>query len=108
MGQLCIQAHLRAGAFTLHKVWGERNPADLCTKRLVLLVMDRFLALMTGAIRESGRAATAPLATAEVGRIPCRGLQQSVSFSTLHERPLMVLCKRNRVDKQQASRVFSR
>ena len=53
MGQLQVQAHLRAFAFALYKVWGERHPADLCTKHLARPVMDRLLAL-TGAIREHG------------------------------------------------------
>ena len=72
VGQLWVQAHMKADAFALYTVWGERNPADFCTKHLARPVMDRLLAL-TGGIREPGWAATAPLATAEVGRILCRG-----------------------------------
>ena len=69
VGQLWVQAHLRTGAFQLYKVWGEHNPADLCTKHLARPTLDRLLALV-GIIRESGRAATAPRATAEIEPIP--------------------------------------
>ena len=71
VGQLWVQEHLRAGAFTLYKVRGEHNPADLCTKHLVRAVLDHLLAL-TGVVREPGRAATAPLATAAVDLLPGR------------------------------------
>ena len=67
MGDLWVLAHLRAGAFTLFKVWCERNSTDLCTKHEA-----RLLAL-TRVVREPGRAATAPLVTAEVKHRPCRG-----------------------------------
>ena len=72
VGQLWVQAHLRAGAFALYKVRGEHNPADLCTKHLARPILDRLLAL-AGVARESGRATSAPLATAEVTHIPLRG-----------------------------------
>ena len=34
VGQLWVQEHLRAGAFKLHKILGNDNPADLFTKHL--------------------------------------------------------------------------
>ena len=34
VGQLWVPEHLRRGAFTLFKVRGDSNPADLCTKHL--------------------------------------------------------------------------
>ena len=78
VGQLWVQVHLKAGT---HKVWGERNPADLCTKLLARPVMDHLLAL-TGAIREPGRDATATLATAEVERIPCVPIELGLAYDS--------------------------
>ena len=77
VAQLWVQAHLRAGAFELHKVWGEENAGDILTKHLARPVLDRLLA-RTGLIREAGRAASAPYTTAQIEVIPgCRGTQQT-------------------------------
>lgn len=69
VAQLWVQAHLRAGAFELHKVWGEENTGDILTKHLARPVLDRLLA-RTGLVREAGRAASAPYTTAQIEEIP--------------------------------------
>ena len=71
VGQLWVQEHLRSGAFTLHKVWGNDNPADLCTKHMGKALMDYLLDL-AGLIFEPGRAASAPRVSASVEPLPSR------------------------------------
>ena len=58
---------LFAGSFTLHKVAGDSNPADIRTKAVAKALLDRHLGRMT-VLREVGRAASAPLVAAEVDR----------------------------------------
>ena len=67
VSQLWVQERLRAGGFTLHKVPGESNPADILTKVVARPLLDRHLGRMA-LHREAGRAATAPLVSAEVDR----------------------------------------
>ena len=62
-----MQERLRAGSFTLHKVAGDSNPADILTKVVARALLDRHLGRMT-LHREAGRAASAPLVAAEVDR----------------------------------------
>ena len=65
VGQLWVQERLGDNTFTLHKVWGEINPADLMTKHLDQSMIARHLGAM--AVRaESGRAVSAPRLAAEV------------------------------------------
>ena len=59
VGQLWVQEGLRRGDFTLFKVQGDRNPADILTKNIAREVLDRHLAKL-GLQRTEGRAATAP------------------------------------------------
>ena len=59
MGQLWVQEGLRRGDFTLFKVQGDRNPADILTKSVAREVLDRHLRML-GLRRTDGRAATAP------------------------------------------------
>ena len=61
MGQLWVQEGLRRGDFTLWKVLGERNPADILTKCVSREILDRHLKMLS-LNRVDGRAATAPLA----------------------------------------------
>ena len=61
MGQLWVQEGLRRGDFTLFKVQGDRNPADILTKCLPREVLDRHLNKLH-VHRVDGRAATAPMA----------------------------------------------
>ena len=56
VGQLWVQEHLRWGSFKLYKVRRDRNPADLCTKCLARMAIDRLLEIC-GIFREAGRAA---------------------------------------------------
>ena len=65
VSQLWVQERLRAGGFTLHKVPGDSNPADILTKVVARALMDRHLETMTMR-REAGRAASAPLVAAQV------------------------------------------
>ena len=67
VSQLWVQERLRAGGFTLHKVPGDSNPADILTKVVARALLDRHLGRMT-LHREAGRAASAPLVAAEVDR----------------------------------------
>jgi hypothetical protein len=59
VGQLWVQEGLRRGDFKLFKVAGAENPADLLTKHLPRETIDRHLTAVS-AIRQEGRAATAP------------------------------------------------
>ena len=65
VSQLWVQERLRAGSFTLHKVAGDSNPADILTKVVARTLLDRHLGRMA-VLRETGRAATAPLVAADV------------------------------------------
>ena len=69
VGQLWVQEHLRNGAFTLHKVWGNDNPADLCTKFMSKALLN-YLLNLAGLTFESGRAASAPRVSAPVEPLP--------------------------------------
>ena len=59
VGQLWVQEGLRRGDFTLFKVQGDRNPADILTKCVAREVLDRHLGKL-GFHRTAGRAETAP------------------------------------------------
>ena len=59
VGQLWVQEGLRRRDFTLFKVQGDRNPADILTKCVPREVLDRHLSKL-GLHRTDGRAATAP------------------------------------------------
>ena len=61
VGQLWVQEGLRRGDFTLFKVQGDRNPADILTKCIPREVLDRHLSKLN-VHRVDGRAATAPMA----------------------------------------------
>ena len=61
VGQLWVQEGLRRGDFTLFKVQGEQNPADILTKCVSREVLDRHLSKLN-LHRVDGRAATAPMA----------------------------------------------
>ena len=65
VAQLWVQERLREGAFTLYKVAGQQNPADMLTKALVRADIDRHLGAV-GLQRCEGRAASAPRLTTEV------------------------------------------
>ena len=65
VSQLWIQGRLRDGAFRLLKVAGDANPADVLTKHVSRLLLDRHLRSM-GLHREAGRAASAPEVAAQV------------------------------------------
>ena len=65
VAQLWVQEKLRRRELTLLKVAGEQNPADTLTKTLARALMDRHLASMS-LLRSEGRAASAPLLSAEV------------------------------------------
>ena len=71
VGQLWVREHLRSGAFTLHKVSGNDNPADLCTKYMSKALADHLLNL-AGLAFEPGRAASAPRVSAYVEPLPSR------------------------------------
>ena len=65
VSQLWVQERLRAGSFTLHKVAGDENPADILTKVVARTLLDRHLGRMA-MIREAGRATSAPMVSAQV------------------------------------------
>jgi len=65
VSQLWVQGRLRDGAFTLRKVLGTDNPADILTKPVVRQALDKHLA-QAHLDRAAGRAATAPEVTAKV------------------------------------------
>ena len=59
VGQLWVQERVRSGDFSLHKVAGEQNPADLLTKPVPAELIRRHTA-SRGLVSESGRAESAP------------------------------------------------
>ena len=61
VGQLWVQERLRAGAFTLAKIRGEVNTADLLTKHVPTAVMQAHVKAL-GLLPLTGRAETAPAA----------------------------------------------
>ena len=61
VGQLWVQEGLRRGDFTLFKVQGDQNPADIFTKCVSRELLDRHLSRLS-VQRVDGRAATAPMA----------------------------------------------
>ena len=61
VGQLWVQEGLRRGDFSLYKVRGDQNPADILTKGVPREVLDRHLRTL-GLERAEGRAASAPQA----------------------------------------------
>jgi hypothetical protein len=65
VSQLWVQERLRAGSFSLHKVAGDSNPADIFTKMVARALLDRHLDRIA-MLREAGRAASAPKVAAEV------------------------------------------
>jgi hypothetical protein len=65
VSQLWVQERLRAGDFTLHKVPGDENPADILTKAVARTLLDRHLDRLC-VLREAGRAASAPQVAAAV------------------------------------------
>ena len=65
VSQLWVQERLRAGSFTLYKVPGDHNPADILTKVVARALLDRHLTRMSMR-REAGRAASAPPVAAKV------------------------------------------
>ena len=65
VSQLWVQERLRAGSFSLHKVAGDSNPADILTKVVARALLDRHLDRMA-TLREAGRVASAPQVAAEV------------------------------------------
>ena len=68
VGQLWVQEGLRRGDFTLFKVRGDQNPADVLTTSVPREVLDRHLRTL-GLQRTDGRAASAPQAQLqELGR----------------------------------------
>ena len=69
VGQLWVQERIRQAAFTLHKVRGDCNPADLCTKHLGRATADHLLRI-AGLHFEAGRASSAPLVSASVELLP--------------------------------------
>ena len=77
VGQLWVQEHLRRGAFTLFKVRGDSNPADLCTKHLDRTTASYLLDL-AGITFEDGRAHSAPQVSAEVEVLPLQQFADSV------------------------------
>merc|ERR1712020_640162 len=58
-GQLWVQEKVRSEEFSLHKVSGELNPADLLTKGVPAELIRRHTA-SRGLVLEAGRAASAP------------------------------------------------
>ena len=62
---LWIQERLRAGDFTLWKIAGVSNPADIFTKALAQADMAKHLKEL-GLDFESGRASSAPANTAKM------------------------------------------
>ena len=69
VGQLWIQEHLRWGSFSLHKVRGDWNPADMLTKHLARAGIDKLLGV-SGVAREDGRTDSAPQVSVEVELLP--------------------------------------
>ena len=67
VAQLWVQERLRSGAFSLHKVAGEDNPADLCTKHVGTAEVERHVRRL-GLRAATGRAASAPLVSTTVDR----------------------------------------
>ena len=70
VGQLWVQEGLRRDDFSLYKVRGDQNPADVLTKHVPRDVLDRHLRTL-GLARAGGRAASAPhaqLASLELQR----------------------------------------
>ena len=65
VGQLWIQERIRAGAITLEKVAGERNPADAATKHLAADRLRRCCAAL-GCEARPGRSGVAPALADEV------------------------------------------
>ena len=65
VGQLWVQERLRAGQFTLFKVIGTANPADLLTKHLPGPVISTHLATLHCEY-EQGRPASAPGVSAAI------------------------------------------
>ena len=82
VGQLWVQEGLRRGDFTLFKVRGDQNPADLLTKSVPREVLDRHLRAL-GLARTAGRAESAPqaqlleLAREAQGRLVPRAMSRS-------------------------------
>ena len=70
-----VQEHLRRGAFTLFKVRGDSNPADLCTKHLDRTTASYLLDL-AGITFEDGRAHSAPQVSAEVEVLPLKAVRR--------------------------------
>ena len=60
VGQLWVQEKLRAKEFTLHKVLGSGNPADLLTKHVAGELISRHTKSMQTYVKEE-RATSAPL-----------------------------------------------
>ena len=67
VSQLWVQERLRAGSFSLHKVAGDSNPADILTKVVARALLDRHLDRMA-AFRKDCRAASVPQVAAEVDK----------------------------------------
>jgi hypothetical protein len=65
VGQLWVQEKLREGCFSLHKVVGTANPADLLTKYLAGSTLRQHLEALE-LWQEVGRAESAPKVSAEV------------------------------------------
>ena len=65
VGQLWVQERLREGTFTLFKVLGSANPADLFTKHLARAAIQQHWQVL-GIQPENGRALTAPSVSAEI------------------------------------------
>ena len=65
VGQLWVQERLRTGEFTLFKVLGAKNAADLMTKHLTGPSIETHISAL-GLQPETGRASSAPTVTAEV------------------------------------------
>ena len=65
MGQLWVQERLRAGHFSLFKVSGTANPADLLTKHLSGPTISTHLATLHCEL-EQGRPTSAPEVNATI------------------------------------------
>ena len=65
VGQLWVQERLRAGHFSLYKVIGTANPADLMTKHLSGPIINTHLATLHCEL-EQGRPASAPEVSATI------------------------------------------
>ena len=64
-GQLWVQERLREGDFSLYKVLGTANPADLFTKHLARAAIEQHWQVL-GTGMEEGRATSAPSVSAEI------------------------------------------